>query len=135
MSTWKILDENFDKAKIMALGVGGCGGNIISNIADAGVNGIELVSINTDSQEQNIIHKSKKIKIGDGHGAGNDPESANKIAQDSKDIITKIFDEKPEVLFITAGMGGRNRYRRNTSNCKNCKRIGHFDYCTGYYTI
>ena len=106
MSTWKILDEDFDKAKIMALGVGGCGGNIISNIADAGVNGIELVSINTDSQEQNIIHKSKKIKIGDGHGAGNNPESANKIAQDSKDLITQIFNEKPEVLFITAGMGG-----------------------------
>ena len=60
MSTWKILDEDFDKAKIMALGVGGCGGNIISNIADSGVNGIELVSLNTDSQEQNIIHKSKK---------------------------------------------------------------------------
>ena len=106
MSTWKILDEDFDKAKIMALGVGGCGGNIISNVADSGVNGIELVSINTDSQEQNIIHKSKKIKIGDGHGAGNNPESANKIAQDSKDLITKIFDEKPEVLFIAAGMGG-----------------------------
>ena len=46
MSTWKILDEDFDKAKIMALGVGGCGGNIISNIADSGVNGIELVSLN-----------------------------------------------------------------------------------------
>ena len=106
MSTWKILDEDFDKAKIMALGVGGCGGNIISNIADSGVNGIELLSINTDSQEQNIIHKSKKIRIGDGHGAGNNPESANKIAQDSKDLITKIFDEKPEVLFLAAGMGG-----------------------------
>ena len=51
MSTWKILDEDFDKAKIMALGVGVCGGNIISNIADSGVNGIELVSLNTDSQE------------------------------------------------------------------------------------
>ena len=63
MSTWKILDEDFDKAKIMALGVGGCGGNIISNIADSGANGIELISINTDSQEQNIIHKSKKIII------------------------------------------------------------------------
>ena len=106
MSTWKILDEDFDKAKIMALGVGGCGGNIISNIADSGVNGIELVSLNTDSQEQNIIHKSKKIKIGEGHGAGNNPDSANKIAQDSEDIIRKIFDEKPEVLFLTAGMGG-----------------------------
>ncbi|MDA9719801.1 cell division FtsZ family protein [bacterium] len=106
MSTWKILDEDFDKAKIMALGVGGCGGNIISNIADSGANGIELVSINTDSQEQNIIHKSKKIKIGNGHGAGNNPEFANKIAQDSKDLITKVFDEKPEVLFLVAGMGG-----------------------------
>ena len=106
MSTWKILDEDFDKAKIMALGVGGCGGNIISNIADSGANAIELVSLNTDSQEQNIIHKSKKIKIGDGHGAGNNPESANKIAQDSKDLITNIFDEKPEVLFLIAGMGG-----------------------------
>ena len=105
MSTWKILDEDFDKAKIMALGVGGCGGNIISNIADSGVNEIELVSLNTDSQEQNIIHKSKKIKIGEGHGAGNNPDSANKIAQDSEDIIRKIFDEKPEVLFLTAGMG------------------------------
>ena len=106
MSTWKILDEDFDKAKIMALGVGGCGGNIINNIADSEANRIELVSINTDSQEQNIIHKSKKIKIGDGHGAGNNPESANKIAQDSKDLITKVFDEKPEVLFLVAGMGG-----------------------------
>ena len=91
MSTWKILDEDFDKAKIMALGVGGCGGNIISNIADSGANGIELVSINTDSQEQNIIHKSKKIKTGNGHGAGNKPEFANKIAQESKDLITKFL--------------------------------------------
>ena len=104
MSTWKILDEDFDKAKIMALGVGGCGGNIISNVADSGVNGIELVSINTDSQEQNIIHKSKKIKIGDGLGAGNNPECAIKIAQDSIVLITKIFVEMPEVLSLKTSL-------------------------------
>ena len=45
----------------MALGVGGVG-NIISNIADAGVNGIDLVSINTDSKNRILFINQKKLK-------------------------------------------------------------------------
>ena len=65
-------------ANIKVVGVGGAGGAAINRMIEAGVEGVEFIVVNTDSQ---ALHHSKaetKIHIGQettrGLGSGADPE-------------------------------------------------------------
>lgn len=92
--------------KIKIIGVGGAGGNVINDMIDSGIVGVEYVVVNTDEQDLKKSKAKKQISIG--HlGAGADPKIAEEAAQDNE----KISEIKKEVkgqdmIFITAGMGG-----------------------------
>lgn len=96
-------------ARIKVVGVGGAGGAAINRMVQAGVEGVEFVAINTDSQ---ALHHSKaqtKIHIGKdttkGLGAGSDPVVGQKAAEESKDDIKKAL-EGADMVFVTIGAGG-----------------------------
>lgn len=96
-------------ARIKVLGVGGAGNAAINRMADAGVHGVEFVSINTDAQ---ALHHSKahiKVNIGQnltrGLGSGSDPETGQKAAEESKEDIKKAI-EGADMVFVTLGAGG-----------------------------
>ena len=58
-------NENVAYNQIKVVGVGGGGGNAVNSMVDAGVFGVEFLSINTDRQ---ILENSKathKILIGE----------------------------------------------------------------------
>ena len=57
---------------IMVLGVGGAGGNAVNHMWSMGIDGVNLVVCNTDSQDLAKSPVSRKICLGDGLGAGND---------------------------------------------------------------
>jgi cell division protein FtsZ len=96
-------------ARIKVIGVGGAGGNAINRMVQAGVDGIEFVSVNTDAQALLTSEAPLAIRIGDkltkGLGAGGRPEIGERAAEESSDDLMEIVRDC-DMIFITAGMGG-----------------------------
>ncbi|MDD3494024.1 MAG: cell division protein FtsZ, partial [Candidatus Thermoplasmatota archaeon] len=101
--------DEFGVAKIVVVGCGGAGGNTINRLNRIGIQGAETIAINTDKQDLDLIDADKKLLIGKnitrGLGAGGYPEVARRCAEESRDEIDQILGE-PDLVFITAGMGG-----------------------------
>lgn len=95
--------------RIVVLGVGNAGNNIISRLVEKGVDGAGCVAINTDVQHLNATKATCKVLIGEkttkGLGAGGDPEIGRVAVEDSRKKIEKIFTDI-DVAFITTGLGG-----------------------------
>ncbi|HSE61674.1 MAG TPA: cell division protein FtsZ [Candidatus Saccharimonadales bacterium] len=96
-------------ATIKVVGVGGAGGAAINRMADAGLNGVQFIAVNTDAQALHNSAANVKIHIGRettrGLGAGADPAVGQKAAEETKDEIKKAV-EGADLLFITLGAGG-----------------------------
>lgn len=52
-------------ADIKVIGIGGGGNNAINRMIDAGLKGVEFISINTDAQALYLSKADKKIQIGE----------------------------------------------------------------------
>ncbi|MEY2334909.1 cell division protein FtsZ [Acidithiobacillus ferrianus] len=98
-----------DGAIIKVIGVGGGGGNAINNMCDAGLEGVEFITANTDAQALRHSRSNHTIQLGAqitrGLGAGADPEVGRKAAEEGRDEIRAAL-EKADMVFITTGMGG-----------------------------
>ncbi len=95
-----------DNNVIMAVGVGGGGGNAVSHMYRQGVGNVTFVVCNTDADAVNGSPVPNKVVIGNGLGAGNKPEVARQFAEDDIEKIEAIFNNNAKMVFITAGMGG-----------------------------
>jgi cell division protein FtsZ len=47
---FELVDAQQQEAVIKVVGVGGCGGNAVDHMIDAGVQGVEFIVANTDAQ-------------------------------------------------------------------------------------
>ena len=96
-------------ARIIAVGVGGGGGNMIGHMLREGVTGIEMIMINTDAQVLNEQSAATKIQIGakltKGLGAGMQPNVGKDSALENYDDIRNAL-EGADIVFISAGLGG-----------------------------
>ncbi len=96
-------------ARIKVVGVGGAGGAAINRMIEAGVEGVEFVAVNTDSQALHNSLANNKINIGRettrGLGAGADPTVGEKAASESRDEIRQAL-EGADMVFVTIGAGG-----------------------------
>ncbi len=94
---------------IKVVGVGGCGGNAIDHMVANGVEGVETISANTDSQALTNNKATEKIILGElnnnGQGAGGKPDVGRDMALDDYERLTTMFDGS-DMVFIAAGMGG-----------------------------
>ncbi|MBD3260653.1 MAG: cell division protein FtsZ [Candidatus Altiarchaeales archaeon] len=102
--------EEADHLKIVVLGAGGAGNNTVQRLERIGVEGAELLAVNTDKQDlQKLSGNMTKILIGAklmrGLGAGGFPELGAKAAEASHHEIAQAL-EGTHLLFLTAGMGG-----------------------------
>ena len=71
------------------------------------IEGCTFIVCNTDAQALNKCEVPIKIQLGEGLGAGTNPTEGRNAALNSQDdIAEKVLDDKTEMLFITAGMGG-----------------------------
>jgi len=95
---------------IKVIGVGGGGGNAINYMYENGIEGVDFVVCNTDSQALEASNVPTKIQLGttltEGLGAGSNPETGKKAAEESIDKVQELLDANTKMLFITAGMGG-----------------------------
>ncbi|MGB5271367.1 cell division protein FtsZ [Eudoraea sp.] len=95
---------------IKVIGVGGGGSNAINHMFQAGINGVDFVICNTDSQALQNSPVPNKIQLGvtltEGLGAGANPEVGEQAALESMEEIKHMLDNTTKMIFITAGMGG-----------------------------
>jgi cell division protein FtsZ len=97
------------KPRIVVFGVGGAGGNAVNNMIESGLEGVEFVVANTDSQQLAFSKTQNRIQLGvgvtQGLGAGAHPEVGMSAAEESEPEIGEHLDGA-HMVFITAGMGG-----------------------------
>jgi cell division protein FtsZ len=106
---FELMDSFSQSAIIKVLGVGGGGGNAVSHMVQAGLEGVDFICINTDAQALKHSKVRTALQIGcnitKGLGAGADPEVGRQAAMEDRDRIIELI-EGCDMLFITAGMGG-----------------------------
>jgi cell division protein FtsZ len=104
-----LADTENQGAVIKVVGVGGGGGNAVTHMVNAGIEGVDFVCINTDAQALKHSKVKMSLQIGSnitkGLGAGADPEVGRQAAMEDRDRIVEIIDGS-DMIFITAGMGG-----------------------------
>ncbi len=126
------------KPRILVLGIGGAGGNAINAMIEAGLEGVEFVAVNTDAQDLRVNKADAKIQIGmnltKGLGAGAKNDIGQAAADESLNEIVNYI-QGSNMIFITAGMGGRYRDRSLSRNCKSSKRIKYFDCRSNNFTV
>ena len=102
-------EEQDTFASIKVVGCGGGGNNAVNRMVDAGLRGVEFISVNTDRQALNLSDAQVKIQIGEkltkGLGAGAVPEVGRRAAEESREEIAQSL-KGADLVFITAGMGG-----------------------------
>jgi len=106
---FELMDAHSQSAIIKVIGVGGGGGNAVSHMVNAGIEGVDFVCANTDAQALNTAKVKTALQIGcnitKGLGAGADPDIGRQAAMEDRDRIVEVI-EGADMLFITAGMGG-----------------------------
>jgi cell division protein FtsZ len=96
-------------ARIKVIGVGGGGGNAVNRMIEAGIEGVEFISANTDLQALRTSLAPVKVQLGSrltkGLGAGANPEVGRSAALEDTERIIELVDGA-DMVFITAGLGG-----------------------------
>lgn len=96
-------------AQLKVIGVGGGGSNAVNRMIEAGIKGVEFITVNTDAQALHRSYADTKAQIGEkltrGLGAGANPDVGKKAAEESKEMLENKL-KGSDMVFITAGMGG-----------------------------
>jgi cell division protein FtsZ len=95
---------------IKVIGVGGGGSNAVNHMFKQGIEGVDFIVCNTDSQALDISPVPVKVQIGasltEGRGAGSIPAVGKNAAIENIDQLKTLLEKQTKMLFITAGMGG-----------------------------
>lgn len=102
-------ENSLNGAAIKVIGVGGGGCNAINRMIEAGIEGVEFIAANTDSQALSQCYASIKLQLGTkltkGLGAGSNPEVGRQAALEDTEKIIELLDGA-DMVFITSGLGG-----------------------------
>lgn len=102
--------DPFDiRPKITVVGVGGAGGNAVTNMIRSKLEGVDFLVANTDAQALQQSMCERRIQLGStvtkGLGAGARPDVGRMAAEEAvRDIAEQLAGSN--MVFITAGMGG-----------------------------
>jgi cell division protein FtsZ len=95
--------------KILVVGCGGMGSNVISGLSEIGIMGARTVAINTDAAHLVITKAEKRILVGrditKGLGAGGEPSVGAKAAEESKNELRELV-KGANLVFLIVGLGG-----------------------------
>lgn len=109
MAKFELMDSFTPSATIKVIGVGGGGGNAVSQMVRADIEGVEFICANTDSQAISNCNGAMALQIGanvtKGLGAGANPEVGRQAALEDRERIVELL-QNTDMVFITAGMGG-----------------------------
>jgi cell division protein FtsZ len=106
---FELMDAYSQNAVIKVIGVGGGGGNAVKHMSNCGIEGVDFICANTDSQALRGSNVRTALQIGcnitKGLGAGADPDVGRQAAMEDRDRIVEVI-QGADMLFITAGLGG-----------------------------
>ena len=110
MANFELEDTGIEqKAKIKVVGAGGAGGNAVNAMIEKGLEGVDFIVTNTDSQDLRKSLAPTKLQIGTrttkGLGSGGNPVLGREAAIEDQSLIAETL-EGADMVFITAGMGG-----------------------------
>ncbi len=99
--------ESFARIKVIGVGGGGC--NAVNRMIEEGLGGIEFIAVNTDAQALLLSKAATRVRIGDkttrGLGAGGNPETGRKAAEESAEELYEVL-KGSDMVFVTSGLGG-----------------------------
>ncbi|HLL47887.1 MAG TPA: cell division protein FtsZ, partial [Longimicrobiaceae bacterium] len=88
-------ESAIQNARMKVVGVGGGGGNAVNRMIDEDLEGVEFISVNTDSQALKNSKSGVKIQIGKkltrGLGAGARPEIGRQAIDESRDEVLRVL--------------------------------------------
>lgn len=94
---------------IKVLGLGGGGSNAINRMIQLGIEGVEFIAANTDSQALAMCEAPTKLLLGPrsarGLGAGGQPSRGEEAAEESAAAMADAL-AGADMIFLAAGMGG-----------------------------
>ena len=97
------------RVNIKIFGCGGGGSNTVNRLVEAGMNGAELIALNTDAAHLLNVHAPHKILIGRrctrGLGAGAEPHIGEEAAKEAEDELRRYISGA-DIVFVTCGLGG-----------------------------
>ncbi len=103
------IDITQMNANIRVIGVGGAGNNMVNWLYKKGIQGAEIIAVNTDAQHLGITESDKKFLIGKdltrGLGCGGFPNKGAEAAKESLSTIKEHMKDA-DMVFICAGLGG-----------------------------
>ena len=106
---YELIDTCTESAVIKVIGVGGGGGNAVSQMVNSHIEGVEFICANTDAQALRKLNMGTIIQLGveltKGLGAGTNPEIGRQAAEENRDRIKEVL-AGADMVFLTAGMGG-----------------------------
>ena len=98
----------FQKA-IKVIAIGGGGGNALNHIISHGIEGVDMLAVNTDARSLDMSLCDAKIILGEnvtkGLGAGALPEVGARAAAESIGEI-RAYLKGADMVYLAAGMGG-----------------------------
>jgi cell division protein FtsZ len=105
----RLEDEGNASARIKVIGVGGGGSNAVNRMVQVGLDGVEFIVANTDTQALRTSVAPIKLQIGSkltkGLGAGADPTVGRQAALEDTEKIIQALDGA-DMIFVTTGLGG-----------------------------
>ncbi len=122
------LDNTYSSgAKIRAIGIGGAGCNAIDNMIIGGLEGVDFIAANSDTQALEKNKANIKIQVGKkiarGLGVGGNPEVGKKCIEEDVDEVHSILAGS-DMVFISAGMGGGTGTGGSPQIAKIAKELG-----------
>ena len=101
--------QTIPDSQVKIIGIGGAGANMIDRVALDGMEGAELLALNTDSRTLASSVAGEKIQLGKkltkGLGCGGDPELGLQAAQEVEtELRDSLRDRK--MVFVCVGLGG-----------------------------
>ncbi len=101
--------QTIPESAVKIVGLGGAGANMLDRVALDGIEGAELLALNTDVRTLASSVAGEKIQLGrdltKGLGAGGDPElGQNSILEAETEIRESLRDR--QIVFICVGLGG-----------------------------
>lgn len=101
----ELVEAETHGAKLKVVGVGGGGGNALNTMIAGGLQGVEFIAANTDAKALEMNLAPVKIQLGQGLGAGGNPEVGRQAAEQNRAQLEEVLREA-DMVFVTAGMGG-----------------------------
>ena len=93
---FELVDGYNTNAVIKVIGVGGGGGNAVSYMMECGIDGVEFICANTDSQALKNSRVKTAIQIGcnitKGLGAGANPDLGRQAAMEDRDRLREAIE-------------------------------------------